>query len=286
MKQPSIIPIVLFFLCSLATYSQWTKGKGNGYYKLSVWYLEADQHYTDTGDIDPNATRGQFNLSFYGEYGLSDKIDIISYVPLFSRNFQNDIVSGTTSEVITEGEAINSIGDIDIGMRYGFLKKTKIVASVGLTLGLPTGNSEGGSDGSFQTGDGEFNQLINTTFGIPFKLGNTPAYAKSYVGFNNRTQGFSDEFRAGAEVGFQFVERLWILGRLNILESLRNGSLSAQNSQGSIFANNIEFMAAGIEVSFSFSDKWGISANYTSAFRGEIVFAAPSYSARVFLKVQ
>lgn len=286
MKQLPILALALFFFCFLTVDAQWTKGEGNGYYKLSAWYLEADQHYTDTGDIDPNATRGQFNLSFYGEYGLSNKIDLIAYVPFFSRNFQNDILSGTTNEIITQGEAINSVGDINLGMRYGFLKNKRVVASIGLTLGLPTGNSQGGSDGSFQTGDGEFNQLVKTTVGLPFKLGNTSAYAKSYVGFNNRTQNFSDEFRAGAEVGFNFIEPLWVLGRLNVVESLKNGSLSAQSSQGSIFANNIEFMAAGIEASYSFSEKWGVSINYTSAFRGEIVFAAPSYSAGVFLKVR
>lgn len=285
MKQLPILALTLVFTFFTAN-AQWTKGKGNGYYKLSAWYLEADQHFTSNGEIDPNATRGQFNLNFYGEYGLSNNLDLVAYVPFFSRNFQNDILSGTTGDLITQGEAINSIGDVDLGVRYGFIKKEKVVASIGLTLGLPTGNSQGGSDGSYQTGDGEFNQMIRASVGLPFKLGNTEAYSKSYTGYNNRTENFSDELRLGTELGFKFIDRLWVLGRIDIVESLKNGSLNAQNSQGSIFANNIEFMAAGVEAAYSFSDKWGVSANYTSAFRGEIVFAAPSYSAGIFLNVR
>ncbi len=285
MKQIPIYILTLALFTAFMTQAQWTKGKGNGYYKLSAWYLQADQHFTSNGEIDPNATRGQFNLNLYGEYGLTNSLDIVTYVPFFSRNFQNDILSGTTGEVITPGEAINAVGDIDLGIRYGFLKKEGIVASAELILGLPTGNAKGGSDGSFQTGDGEFNQMIRAAVGIPFKLGNTQAYSKSYVGYNNRTEGFSDELRLGTELGFKFIDRLWVLGKLDIVESLKNGSLSAQNSQGSIFANNIEFMAAGVEAAYSFSNKWGVSLNYTSAFRGEIVFAAPSYSAGLFLNV-
>lgn len=285
MKRFSIVAFTLVF-AFFTTNAQWTKGKGNGYYKLSAWYLEADQHFTGNGEIDPNATRGQFNLNFYGEYGLINNLDLVAYVPFFSRNFQNNILSGTTGDVITQGEAINSIGDVDLGVRFGFIKKEKVVASIDITLGLPTGNSQGGSDGSYQTGDGEFNQMIRASVGLPFKFGNTEAFSKFYAAFNNRTENFSDELRLGTELGFKFIDRLWILGKLDIVESLKNGSLSAQNSQGSIFANNIEFMAAGVEAAYSFSDKWGISANYTSAFRGEIVFAAPSYSAGIFLNLR
>jgi len=38
--------------------------------------------------------------------------------------------------------------------------------------------------------------------------------------------GFSDEFRAGAETGTKiFNQKLLVLGRVNIIESLQNGTL-------------------------------------------------------------
>ena len=91
MRNKNLI-LVLVFVCA-TSYGQWSKGKGKGFYKLSTWYLETDQHFTDTGDIDPNATRTQFNLNIYAEYGILDKLDVVGYVPFFARSTQNNILS-------------------------------------------------------------------------------------------------------------------------------------------------------------------------------------------------
>ena len=283
----NLFVIILVFLYASTAFSQWNKGKGNGYYKLSAWYIEADQHYTDVGKKDPNLTRSQFNLSFYGEYGISKKFDLITYIPFFSRAVENDEISGATGQVISEGEAFSSIGDIQIGARYGILKTNKYALSVSLKLGLPTGNDTGGSDGSFQTGDGEFNQLLQTSLGTSFKLGTLPSYAKVYLGFNNRTKNFSDELRGGFELGSNLSKnKLWLIGKVNILESLKNGSLSAQNSQGSIFANNIEYVSLNAQVAYYITKKVGVSFNYTSAVSGKLIYAAPSFSGGVFLSIK
>ncbi|MEZ4809971.1 MAG: hypothetical protein R2819_06390 [Allomuricauda sp.] len=267
-------------------FGQWPRKSGNGYYKLSAWYLEADQHYTDTGKIEPNATRGQFNVNLYAEYGLTDRWNLVGYIPFFSRTYQNEIFSSTTNELITPGESINSIGDVDLGVTYSIFQKEKLAVSATLWLGLPTGNDSGGSDGSYQTGDGEFNQMLRVAAGTPFKIANNPSYAKIYVGYNNRTQNFSDGFRTGAELGIQFFNRLWIAGKLDIVQSLQNGSLSAQNNQGSIFANNVEFTGLGVEAAYYLTKKLGVSANYGGALDGRIIYASPSYAIGVFLDVK
>ena len=88
----NILLIAFFFLFANSVFSQWTKGKGKGYYKVSGWYLEADEHFTSSGDTSPNLTRSQFNVSFYGEYGITDKLDVIAYVPFFSRVTKNFII--------------------------------------------------------------------------------------------------------------------------------------------------------------------------------------------------
>ncbi|MDC8003317.1 hypothetical protein POV27_04600 [Aureisphaera galaxeae] len=278
----------LLILTSFHAMGQWSKGKGNGFYKLSAWYLQSDQHYTDTGRIDPNVTRTQFNLSFYGEYGVSESLDLVGYIPFYARAAQNNILSETTGNTIQEGEAINSIGDIDLGVNYRFFQKNKWSASARLLLGLPTGENSGGSDGSFQTGDGEFNQYLSALLGYSTTIGDLPFYAKGYFGFNNRTEGFSDELRFGVESGINlFNKKFWILGKANISESLQNGNLSARNSpQGSIFANNIEFFSLGVEASYLFTDNIGVSVGFDSAVSGRIIAANPSFTAGVFLDIK
>lgn len=279
---------IIFISIANTTFAQWSKGKGKGYYKLSGWYLKSDQHYTDTGAIDPNVTRTQFNTNIYAEYGVTDRIDLIAYIPFLARTTQNNQISGTNNSVIQNGEAVSSFGDVDLGVRYAFYKKGSWAASAKLLLGLPTGNDKGGSDGSYQTGDGEFNQFLSIALGYSTKVSEFPFYAKSYIGFNNRTQGFSDEFRGGLEAGINVLSnKLWLITRLNILKSFKNGSLNAQtNTQGSIFANNVEFTSFGIEAAYYITKKLGVSASFDSAFSGRIIAANPSFSGGIFLDIK
>ena len=253
---------------------------------MAAWSLVADQHYTNSGQIDPNATRGNFTMSLYGEYGLTDKLDIITYVPFFTRIYQNAQVSGITGNVLQEGESLNAFGDLDIGVRYLLYKKKNLSFSTTLKFGLPTGKNSGGSDGSYQTGDGEFNQLLTVDAGISYQLFQKPSYAKTFIGFNNRTQGFSDEFQYGFETGIKLFDKLWILGRLHSVNSLQNGTLTAQNTQGSIFANNIEYVAVGGEAAYYITKKLGVTLNYTSAISGRIIYANPSISGGIFLDLK
>lgn len=282
----SILFLIIFTLLSQLTFSQWTRDKGKGYYKISGWYLQSDQHYTDTGDIDPNATRSYFNLSFYGLYGISKKVNLIGYIPFFSRTVQNDIVSGTTGETLMPGEAVNAIGDIDIGIIYSLLNKNNWALSATLKLGLPTGEDEGGNNGSFQTGDGEFNQLLQLNLGRSLTIFKNSAYAKAYVGFNNRSNGFSDELKLGAELGIKFFNKLFIIPRSKVNLSLNNGSLNAQNAQGNIFANNVEYVNMGVGGLYYITKKFGVSLGFDSAVSGRIIAANPSFSAGLFLDIK
>ena len=282
-----LLAIIFTIVYSNMAFSQWTKQKGKGYYKLSAWYLEADSHFTDTGETDPNTTRSQFNINFYGEYGFSDKWDIVGYIPFFSRAVENDEISATTGQLLSKGEAFNSFGDIELGLKYALLKTKNYALSVSLNFGIPTGNNSGGSDGSFQTGDGEFNQIIQTNIGSSFSLGLVPSYAKLYLGFNNRTKGFSDEMRTGLELGVNLIKnKWWLIGRADVLKSLRNGTLSAQNSQGSIFANNVEYVNLGAEIAYYFTKKLGVSFNYTNIVSGRVIYASPSFSGGIFLDIK
>ncbi|MFT4535929.1 MAG: hypothetical protein ACJA1A_002829 [Saprospiraceae bacterium] len=262
----------------------WTQKKGIGYFKLSEWWITYDKHYTDSGELDPNITSGIYNTSFYGEYGLSDRFTAILYAPLFSRSLYNNEVSGTTGDTVQPGEAVNSIGDVDVSFKYGLTASgAKFPISATLTLGLPTGITGKGERGTLQTGDGEFNQSIQIDAGTGFKIGKTNAYFSTFAGINNRTNGFSEEFKYGGEVGAGlFNQKLWLIARLNGVESFNNGSEESTGNT-SIFADRAEYTSYGLEAAFYITKQFGISASFASAFRGKIIAAAPSYSVGVFL---
>ena len=285
MKNISLVFIIIIVF-STFTFAggPWPQKKGKGYFKLSEWWIVFDQHYTDQGLIDPNVTTGIFNTSLYAEYGITNRFTTILNAPLLSRNYMNNLRSATTEDIIVAGEAINRFGDVDLGFKYGLTKpgaKTPIALS--LILGLPTGTPVAGELNNLQTGDGEFNQIIQIDAGRGFNIGKTPAYISAYTGFNNRTKDFSEEFRYGVEFGFALAKsKLWVTSKLNAVESFKNGATAETVTSTSIFANNSEFSSIAFEANYYVTKKVGISAGVAGAFRGEIIAAAPSYSVGVF----
>jgi len=290
-----LLPLLSFIILSqsLQAGGGWPQPKGYGFFKLSQWWLIADQHFTDQGLIDPNQTTGLFNTAFYGEYGFTDRLTGVVYMPLFSRAYFNNQVSATTGETTMPGEAINGIGDTDLGIKYGLTLNKPIAVSATLTFGLPLGNDSGGTQGNLQLGDGEFNQIIQVDAGTGFKLGKFPAYANTFVGFNNRTKNsndfeFSDEFRFGVEAGITFGDdKLTVIGRLFGVESFQNGDSVADQaaSSNSVFANNAEHLSFSPEIAYNINENWGVSAGMGVAFRGELIAAAPSYSVGVYYRL-
>ena len=276
----------------------WPQGKGNAYVKLSEWWLRFDRHYTDAGVTDPNLTTGIYNTYLYGSYGITDRLTGIVNANVFGRNVMNELQSTVSGEVIVPGEALNHVGDIDLALKYTLTKAGAAwPVSVTLVAGLPTGEDFGGTEGNLQTGDGEFNQLLRVDvargFGFPFgklRAGSQKqiqAYVNAYAGFNQRTQGFSDEWRGGLESGVNLLARkLWVIARLDVVESLRNGETAATFTGSGIFSNNTEFTSLGLELNYYLTPKLGVSVAAAGALRAELIAAAPSYSAGVFLDLR
>ena len=278
--------MLLVFTNNATAGGGWTLKKGDAYLKLSEWWLVADQHYTSNGLIDPNSTTGIFNTGFYAEYGFSDRFTGLLYAPFFSRSVMNNQVSAITGETLIPGGALNSLGDFDVGLKYGILKKYKIQLAATIKFGLAFGNEKGGEQQNLQTGDGEYNQLLQLDAGIPFQISGTTFYSNFYAGFNNRTEGFSDDFLYGVEVGAALAnKKLWLIGKINGSSSFKNGSLSGENSTG-IFANNAAFLNYSLGASVYFTKAFGVAGEVAIPISGEVTFAAPSYSLGLFLDLK
>lgn len=269
----------------------WPQGKGNAYVKLSEWWLRFDRHFTANGNTDPNLTTGVYNTFLYAEVGITDRLTGIVNANVFARNIVNEQRSSVNQEVLVAGEALNDIGDVDLALKYTLTDNdAAIPLSVTLLAGLPTGNPQAGALGNLQTGDGEFNQLLRLDAARSISLpGSASAYVSAYTGVNNRTQGFSDEFRGGVEAGFGVSllgRKLWLISRLDVIESFKNGESAATFTGSGIFANNAEFTSLGLEANYYLTERLGVSVGGATALRGELIAAAGTYQAGVFLDLQ
>ena len=271
--------IILFSIIatpSVLSAQAWTKSKGKGFYKLDFSAINAADVFDMAGKVVPFRTLGNYSTSFYGEYGLTDKIMAIAYVPFYVRNVVNETKGNQTGTIIEPGIVNNNFGDVDLGFRFALPIKNVAVAAT-LMLGIPTGDAKQ-VDGLF-TGDGEFNQLLKIAVGT----GGKRWWTQGAMGYNNRTKGFSDEFRYDFEFGYKFFnDRLLAIFKINGVESLNNGT--AQAAVTGLFSNNVEYLGIGPEVLYYVNSKKtiGISARIAGAAKGQNVLAAPAMSVGIF----
>ncbi|MEQ8425040.1 MAG: hypothetical protein RIA63_10045, partial [Cyclobacteriaceae bacterium] len=224
-------------------------------------------------------TIGLYTSSLYGEYGFTDRLTGIVYFPFFVRSTLNEIRFNQSGTIIP-GDEFNSIGDAEVGFKYGFLTDKPIVLSASVILGLPLGNTSGGESRILQTGDGEFNQMIRLDASHSFYP--KPFFASAYGALNNGTNSFSDEIRFGFEFGATFKKFIPII-KFNAVQSLENGGTSTV--QNGVFSNNTEYLSPAIELNYQWTDKGGLSASGAFAFSGQNILASPNWGLGVYLKL-
>ncbi len=265
---------------SLLAGGGWNKAKGKGFFKLSQYAIIADSYFNPEGNII-RTTRGTafYSTAFYGEYGLTDKIATELYFPFFTRSVLNNLQRRNGS--FEEGDQVSSLGDTNISLKYGIIQKGATVVSAKITFGLPLGNAAGGTSGILQTGDGEFNQMLSIDVGHSFYP--APIYANASFGINNRTKGFSEEFRYSLEAGVT-LKKIILIARIIGVESLMNGNPEDSEAQG-VFANNLEFLTFMPELVYKIKDNYGVTAAVGTAFSGRQVLANPSYEIGFFFDI-
>ncbi len=264
----------------------WPQEKGKGYFKLGQNFIIADKFYDLEGEIIDITTISLYTTSLYGEYGITNRLTGVVYMPFFVRSTLNE-VERRQSGMIEPGDAINSFGDTDIGIKYGWTPGKKIAIASTLMFGLPLGKTASGTTDSgepriLQTGDGEFNQLLMIEASHSFYP--APVYASVGLGFNNRTNGFSDEIRYSAEIGYQPIKNLNLAFKVYATKSTNNGDSGGGAGSG-VFGNNVEYISYGPEISYTFKEKFGVVASAAYATGGQNLLAAPNYGFGVFLKL-
>lgn len=259
----------------------WTQKDGHGFYKLGFQALYARKYHEPSGNVTRITPLGDYTLSLYGEYGFNGWLTGLAYVPFLKLNTLDRVVGRESQTVYFEGDKASGIADVDVGLRVGLIQRSPTVLSVGVLLGLPLGNAN--QPNGLLSGDGEFNQLVTLEAGHSFYP--APMYANARIGFNNRTRGFSDEFRFGVQVGYTFESLFTVTVHGQGVQSLKNGEVTAAGGMNGLYANNQSYIEYGAELGCALSDMYGISLGVSSATQGRNVLSAVKYSTGVFLKL-
>ena len=282
--------ILVSFVLGLAILSQnvfagggWVNKRGTGFLKLNQFFTFSDEFILPSGEVREIPRTSIYTTSLYLEYGLTDRFTGVAYFPFYSRSTLNSTFSVRDQEFRTSGDEFSDIGDSFIGLKYGLFQdeEAPIKVSLGLIFGLAFGEESGGQTGLLQTGDGEYNQLIQVEASHSFYP--VPAYITARVGFNNRTKGFSEEFQYGLELGYKFKEKLTTSFILSGVESFQNGSAETRATNG-IFSNNTEFLTLRPGLSYDVNSKFGIEGGAIFVASGRQILGDPAYEIGVFMK--
>lgn len=270
MKKSALYLFILSFLSTSVFPGAWTQKRGEGYYKLGLRFIRADQFYDAGGDKTDIPTFSDLGSGLYAEYGLTDNLTAIADLQVF-RHLTLDMPD----------ESKTGFSDSDLGVRWQFFRDGNLVLSTEVLLGLPLGDDT--HPNGLLTGDGEFNQLVRLQVGHSFYP--SPFYLTADVGFNNRSAGYSDEVHYGAEIGYTVRQKFLFIFRVRGLESLENGSENIAGGVAGLYANDQRYLAYGPEINFLINDKFGLSAGFEGALFAENEPAAPALSFGVFLRM-
>lgn len=278
MKRNLLFALALVFSMTSFAGGGWTQKKGNGFFSLSQRMIAGSYYANSNGVITQSPLLSAFTTNLYVEYGITDNLTGIFYSP-FVTALSREAGVDSLGNIFTADNALG-FGDMDFGVKYKILdSKVKIAASV--VLGVPSGNYNAGTTGTLHLGDNEFNQLGMLDFSGSFGKG---FFGTAFVGFNNRTNGFSDEIHVGGELGWQknkFIAILKVYSRNSLFNEERQDSPIP-----GIYSDNLEYLAISPYFMYKLTDKWGISAEGGFATFARNIIASPSISVGVFFDLK
>lgn len=270
--------IFALLFCSIYSAAQaggpWATGKGKAYTQLGASFNQYNSIFYNGSKLDLNVNVTDNTYQFYGEFGLTNKISLITNLPFKTLSNQHIKNNFPTSPVGN----LNGFGNISLAGKYSFWEKgVNIAAQVSLENGTNQANYQTG----LRTGYGAWAVTPSIIIGKGFKKW----YAFADAGFALRSAGYSEEIISNAEIGYTPFNRFWLALAFNNKNTLKNGKVEEVYGQHtSLYVNNQSYNAFGLKVSYGFSEKIGINASAYGAFAGDLVAAAPTFCASVYYK--
>lgn len=272
--------IIMFSITNIISAEGWTKKAGSSYFGLDFRFISSTKYHNSNGDNVEFDGIKNYSLNLYSEYGLTDELTFKLNFP-FYKNLEYDYSKFSENSYFDQNNS--GIGDIDLGFRYKLKKIGQTTIALGLTFGIPISTEDTyGKDKKFALSDGEFNQIIGLEAG--HSLYPLPVYIAGSVKFNNRNEGYSDQFRFGIEGGYKVAKNLLLNLRLNFLKSFKNGDKEVFENQIPILANNQEYTAVKIGAFYNFYENFGVASTFDFGLSAKNILSAPVFSVGIYIK--
>lgn len=232
----------LVFISSNA-FAAWTQAKGHSYNQLTFSHYKTVEKYTSLGydrgglgaTVDrlntgthrvPSEEFTSTKISYYGEYGLTDKITVIA-------SGAWDWQKTNDAQRYSDSDGPSGIGDIILGMRHKLSDNlgAGVLSSVQFDLKIPEAYDYEDPIRNQNLGDGQYDLTGKLLFGKGFSWGYTVLSAGYKYRFENDQLGEasfkpSDQMVFGISGGYNAFPWLSIRGNLDYNKPTGNAEVS------------------------------------------------------------
>lgn len=279
----SLFLFLTFFLTAnhfVFSQSAWVKNKGQGYVQLSYNNIPSyNRVFNQKGDeIFTSRDISDQTFHLYAEYGLTDKLTLITIIPFKRLTAKNEVVDSSFPLTIDEGE-LNTFGNVSIAMRHKIAHK-KFALSTQLQIDLPTAKFD--VDTGLNSGIDSYSFIPTFSFGN----GNSKLFFQGSLGFVLRTNDYSNGFIFNLEGGKKYFNQLWVIPFVNIFDSFADGDVNTpiQNLETMQNLDRAQYGGFGFKLIEEINPKFGVTAAVGGAFFAHLEAKQLSLNLGVYYK--
>lgn len=254
-----LLVILTLFCCSTNLFAgAWTMEKGKSYHRFAANYYFADKEFDQNGDSRSMKWNGEFkdfNLNYYMEYGIIDKLSF------FGSFYYKDLTKEDNYiKYETDGTA-----DFDLGLRYQLYSGRVGVFSVQGMVKVPELYDE---DDALALGNGQYDYELRFLYGRSL-WPIIPGYINLESGYRWRAEEPADEFRYLIEVGSDLGKKFYTRAKLDGLVNAGNGTDRVDNYGNPTATFEYDLTKLDLTAGYKLNTKWGLELGYTTALWGE-----------------
>ncbi len=251
--------LVGLFSSAQALAGAWTLEENKAYHKIAANFFTADDTFGTGAEGFEEFT--DYTVNYYGEYGLTDRVTLISQVPV------------RRSENTTTGESVDNfgVGDIDIGLRYKLLDANKWVLSSQFLYKAPFLYDE---DDDLPLGNGQSDLEVRLQAGrslYPY------GYIGLEVGYRFRFEEPSDEFRYLVEYGFDLNEKVYLRSKLDVIRAIDSTDVEIDLTGSPFFPSAFDLGRVEASVGYKLNPRSSIEFTFTESLFGENILDGQTY---------
>jgi hypothetical protein len=296
------------FLSSEA-FSAWTQPKGHSYNQLTYAYYKTTQKFSsintvndvivDTDSQIEIVDTEEFNskkISYYGEYGITDKLTIF-----LSGGW--DWQTSNDNIKFADEDGPSGIGDINVGLRHSLVDNifgTGILMSVQGEVKIPEAYDYGNPTTHLSLGDGQYDASLALLFGRGLGKGYAWLNALYKVRFENdefdpQTFKPSDRYKIGMGGGYAITSWVSLRGLIEWTQSVGNSEVSdellaanwptgglAKHDDVVVTKDSLglepNILSAGIDLAFNVMPKSQVVFSYVTDLKGIKPIETKDYS--------